>query len=285
MKNILLQTLFTIAMTLGVCVNGLAQLPEIQTGNGISWMMGGIGLDESTAMRAEAKNWPLSIEFSENLDGYDSWISGVHLKIINQRRERVFDSEVVGPIFLADLPSGYYQIIGSYKGSFKTHSVEIVQGSTAHLSMNWRLPKLMISRLIESNDLNNAIHQAVQSTESMVERAERAVIHLTQASLEATRHAAQEAKASIRVAVNKAISATNEATAASKAAAKEAEDAAKYAALLIEDLAKKIDDTLERFTTTGRESVRLTVDTIKEQAKRAQEATIKAAEWVKKQRS
>ena len=68
MKNILLQTLFAIVMALGACVNSFAQLPEIQTGNGISWMMGGIGLDESTAMRAEAKNWPLSIEFSENLD-------------------------------------------------------------------------------------------------------------------------------------------------------------------------------------------------------------------------
>jgi ERCC4-related helicase len=101
-------------------------------------------------------------------------------------------------------------------------------------------------------------------------------------SLEATRQAAQEAKASIRVAVNKAVIATNEATVASKAAAKEAEDAAKYSALLIEDLAQKIDDTLDRLATTGKESIRLTVDTIKEQAKRAQEATIKAADWVKR---
>ena len=282
MKNILAQTLLTIVITLGQWTNGFAQLPEIQTGNGISWMMGGIGLDESVAMRAEARNWPLSIEFSENLEGYDAWILGVHLKIINQRRERVFDSDVNGPIFLADLPPGYYQIIGSYKGSFKTYRVEIVGGSTVHLSMNWRLPKLAISRLIESDDFNNAIRQAVRSTEAMVERADQAVVNLTQMSLEATRQAAQEAKALIRVAVDKAIIATNEATVASKAAAKEAEDAAKYSALLIENLAQKIDDTLDRLATTGRESIRLTVDTIKEQAKKAQEATIKAADWVKK---
>ena len=284
MKNILSQTLLAVVITFGQCANGFAQLPEVQIGNGISWMMGGIGLDESAAMRAEARNWPLSIEFSENLEGYDAWILGVHLKIINQRKEKVFDSDVNGPIFLADLPPGYYQIIGSYKGSLKTHRVEIVGGSPTHLSMNWRLPKLAISRLIESDDFNNAIRQAIRATESMVERADQSVVNLTQMSLEAARQAAQEAKAAIRVAVNKAVIATNEATMARKAVAKEAEDAAKYSALLIEDLAQKIDDTLDRLATTGKESVRLTVDTIKEQAKRAQEATIKAADWVKKVR-
>jgi hypothetical protein len=45
-------------------LSAMSQLPEIQTDSNLSCMMGGVGLDESQAMREEAKNslLPLSLQ-------------------------------------------------------------------------------------------------------------------------------------------------------------------------------------------------------------------------------
>ena len=45
-------------------LSAMSQLPEIQTDSNLSCMMGGVGLDESQAMREEAKNGllPLSLQ-------------------------------------------------------------------------------------------------------------------------------------------------------------------------------------------------------------------------------
>lgn len=45
-------------------LSAMSQLPEIQTDSNLSCMIGGVGLDESQAMREEAKNGllPLSLQ-------------------------------------------------------------------------------------------------------------------------------------------------------------------------------------------------------------------------------
>ncbi len=60
-------------------LSAMSQLPEIQTDSNLSCMMGGVGLDESQAMREEAKKWPLAIEFTERQGNSYAWIAGAEL--------------------------------------------------------------------------------------------------------------------------------------------------------------------------------------------------------------
>ena len=118
-----------------------AQLPAVQTRSDMSCMMGGIGSDESKALRAEAKKWPLNIEFSERLGTKDAWVSGVHLKIIDAQKNTIFEESCNGPLFLAKLAPGSYDIVASYQDIEKKRQIKIVDGKSERISMNWVIKK------------------------------------------------------------------------------------------------------------------------------------------------
>lgn len=115
-----------------------ADLPEIQSRSNLSCMMGGVGLDESQSMREEAKKWPLAIEFSERIDKSDAWISGAQLLIVNKNGKIIFDEACNGPMFLAKLAPGKYQLIASYQGISKKKTIEIQEGKSLKESFNWQ---------------------------------------------------------------------------------------------------------------------------------------------------
>lgn len=118
-----------------------AQLPEIQSRSNLSCMIGGVGLEESALMREEAKKWPLNIEFSERLGNSDAWVSGVKLVILNKDGRVIFDEACNGPMFLAKLSPGSYQLQASYEGVTKKRNIQIVEGKSLKESFNWSLPK------------------------------------------------------------------------------------------------------------------------------------------------
>lgn len=121
--------------------SSFAQLPELQVRSSMSCMIGGVGSDESKALRAEAKKWPLNIEFSERLDNKDAWISGVRLKIMDAKKNTIFEESCNGPIFLAKLAPGTYDIVASYQGIEKKRQIKIEDGKSERVNMNWVIKK------------------------------------------------------------------------------------------------------------------------------------------------
>jgi len=138
LKNIIkvINILFAVIISL-IIYQAKADLPEIQSRSNLSCMMGGIGYDEAKAMREEAKRWPLSIEFSEQQGTTYPWISGAELQIINQSGSTIFNETCNGPMFLAKLASGKYQLIAKYEGITKKQSVMIEDGKSAKVAFVW----------------------------------------------------------------------------------------------------------------------------------------------------
>jgi hypothetical protein len=118
-------------------ISSFAQLPEVQTRPEMSCMIGGVGSDESKALRAEAKKWPLNIEFSEHMGNKDAWVSGVRLKIMDAKKNTLFEESCNGPIFLAKLATGTYDIVASYQGVEKKRQIKIEDGKSQRVSINW----------------------------------------------------------------------------------------------------------------------------------------------------
>lgn len=117
------------------------QLPQpLQDGN-ITYISGGVGEDEAKAIKAEAKNWPLNIEFSQYLESHDAWVSQVYLTILDAKGGAIFEAKLDGPMFLAKLPTGNYQIVATYEGVTKTQKVQIIAGRSVYVPINWRLSK------------------------------------------------------------------------------------------------------------------------------------------------
>lgn len=126
---------------IGVMSIGYAQMLINRTQGDISFIAGGIGEDESTAMKLMSKKWPLSIEFSQYLDGKDLWIAQVYLRILDANGKTLFDTTIDGPMFLGKLPAGNYELFATYEGVTQSRKIRIIDGKPMHVSMNWRLSK------------------------------------------------------------------------------------------------------------------------------------------------
>ena len=117
---------------------GHAQIPDTQYSQGISYVSGGVGEEESQAILSEAKRWPLLLELSQLENGRGVWIFGAKIKILNSQNQVIFDAQADGPYILINLNAGQYQVEASYQGVVLKRSINI-QGSTPQkLAIFWK---------------------------------------------------------------------------------------------------------------------------------------------------
>lgn len=115
-----------------------AQIPDTQYSQGISYISGGVGEEESQAILAEAKQWPLLLELSQLENGHGIWIFGAKIKILNSRRQVMFDAQADGPYILINLNVGQYQIEASYQGVTQKRAVSIQASAPQKLAIFWK---------------------------------------------------------------------------------------------------------------------------------------------------
>lgn len=89
----------------------------------IQWRCGGIGSDESTAMRAAMKEHPLSLLFART-DG--AYLADVQVDIRAEAGGGAAQSlRANGPVCLVNLPPGRYAVDASLGGQRKTQTVQV----------------------------------------------------------------------------------------------------------------------------------------------------------------
>lgn len=116
----------------------LAQIPDTQYSQGISYISGGVGEEESQAILAEAKQWPLLLELSQLENGRGVWIFGAKIKILNSQNQVIFDAQADGPYILINLNAGQYQIEASYQGATQKRSANIQTSAPQKLAIFWK---------------------------------------------------------------------------------------------------------------------------------------------------
>ncbi len=117
--------------------NAVAQLPPVQTNNGIDFISGGIGSDESQALRTEAKWWPVAIEFSQHTPDGDVWISDIRVKIFDANHRSIFEAIGDGPILLLKLQPGSYEVAAQHQSVIRTKPILITGGAHQRISISW----------------------------------------------------------------------------------------------------------------------------------------------------
>jgi len=115
-----------------------AQIPQTQYSQGISYITGGVGEEESTAILAEAKQWPLLLELSQLENGRGVWIFGSQIKILNAKNAVVFDAKADGPYMLINLTAGDYAIQASYQGVVQNRIISVKAGQPQKISIFWK---------------------------------------------------------------------------------------------------------------------------------------------------
>jgi hypothetical protein len=115
-----------------------AQIPQTQYSQGVSYITGGVGEEESSAILAEAKQWPLLLELSQLENGRGIWIFGSQIKILNASNAVVFDAKADGPYMLINLTAGDYVIQATYQGVEQKKAISIKTGQTQKISIFWK---------------------------------------------------------------------------------------------------------------------------------------------------
>ena len=127
------------ALTLGWAGAVLAagDLPPLQTSGSVSYVTGGIGLDESAAIKAAEKDFSLSLLFAQTTRG--EYLSDVRVSIKNQAGKIVLETESDGPMLLARLPVGAYTVSADYGGKVLVRKVRVEAKGVTRAGFVWQL--------------------------------------------------------------------------------------------------------------------------------------------------
>jgi len=140
MKTLFKSSTLALLITLSLLIGGTAhaQIPATQHANGISYITGGVGEEESLAIVAEAKQWPLFLELSQLENGRGVWIFGANIKILNSKQQVVFEAQAEGPYMLINLDAGDYSIEASYQGVVQKRAISVKANTPQKVSIFWK---------------------------------------------------------------------------------------------------------------------------------------------------
>jgi hypothetical protein len=116
----------------------LAQIPETQYSQRISYITGGVGEGETVAILSEAKQWPLLLEMSQIENGRGVWIFGATIKIMGSKKQIIFDAQADGPYMLINLVPGDYVIEAAYQGVTQKRALSIKPDAPQKISLFWK---------------------------------------------------------------------------------------------------------------------------------------------------
>lgn len=97
-------------------------MPAMKSQGSARFVCGGIGLDESTAMRAAMKDHPLSLLFARAGGEY---MADVNVKITGASGASALAVRAAGPVCLIDLPAGKYTVEATSGGVTKREAVTL----------------------------------------------------------------------------------------------------------------------------------------------------------------
>ncbi|WP_454694900.1 carboxypeptidase-like regulatory domain-containing protein [Achromobacter aegrifaciens] len=122
----------------GILSTAQAGLPPVQQQGSVQYISGGIGLDESEAMKAAAKDYPLALTFAAQRDGKADYVANVAVTISDAHGKSVLQTTAEGPYMLVKLPAGNYRISATYNGQAQQREVSVQNSGTARAVFEWK---------------------------------------------------------------------------------------------------------------------------------------------------
>jgi hypothetical protein len=114
-----------------------ASLPEVQRSGRVEYLSGGIGHDEAQAVQAEARRWPLTLEFAVNDRPRADFAADVAVKVRDARGHTALDTTASGPFLLMKLSPGMYKVDATLRGQTLHREVHVQAGHPTQALFLW----------------------------------------------------------------------------------------------------------------------------------------------------
>ncbi len=107
-------------------------LQPVQVGD-VTYVTGGIGDDERSAIESEKNNYNLHIMSAMKTGEF---VSDTTIVIRNKQGEELLNT-TSGPLFYANIPAGNYTVESTNDGQTKSQKIAIRKGGSAHVHFGW----------------------------------------------------------------------------------------------------------------------------------------------------
>ncbi len=113
-------------------------LPPERSHGSVTYLTGGVGKEESDAIKRVQDRYPLSLLFVER-GGPNTWhyLANVRVSIQDAAGKSLLETTAEGPFLLAKLPEGRYTVVAEVRGQLITRRVDLTQGKRAQLVFEW----------------------------------------------------------------------------------------------------------------------------------------------------
>jgi len=116
----------------------MGQLPPEKTQGAVSYIAGGIGQDESDAIKRAAGRYALELEFSQTARPRNVYLADVKVAIRSASSGKtMLDTVSDGPYLVANLPPGKYNVTVEQNGATQQRSVDVKAGQHQRLAFVW----------------------------------------------------------------------------------------------------------------------------------------------------
>ncbi|MDI2593243.1 carboxypeptidase regulatory-like domain-containing protein [Pseudomonas sp. 681] len=105
-----------------------------QQQNGITYLSGGIGEDESKAIQ-QSKGYNLHMTFS--VGSQNQYIPDVEVVIQKAQGETVLTLTQAGPLVYVQLPAGKYTVVATRNGEVRRDVTDVGSGAARNLVFHW----------------------------------------------------------------------------------------------------------------------------------------------------
>jgi len=111
-----------------------SSLPAAAQQGDIQFLSGGVGKDESDAIKTAAPHWPLELDFT---GGTKDFVADVGVKLINSKGATVLETSSQGPFMLIRVKPGVYTVQATYAQREQTHKVTVRSSGHVRSRFTW----------------------------------------------------------------------------------------------------------------------------------------------------
>ncbi len=113
-------------------------LPATHRQGEVTYLSGGIGLNESDAIKHAAKAYPLELEFVLKAKPKDEYLADVKVQIKDAHDKTMLNATADGPFLLAKMPAGKYTVSADRHGKLEHRQVEIAANGHQRVVFAWQ---------------------------------------------------------------------------------------------------------------------------------------------------
>ena len=126
-----------LAQTANVAFAATSNLPPLQHEGNVAYLSGGVGSDQSAALKDEMHKYPLVLEFAGKTHQGNEYLADVPVHITDMHGATMLNATSHGPFMLASLPDGRYRITVSYEGKTQQRVVDIKPSTHVRTLFLW----------------------------------------------------------------------------------------------------------------------------------------------------